>query len=294
MPLLGLLAIATMCFSASWVSSAFSYGTSIPKIDLSTRPASTTLPFQPLTSHIVTSHAIGDAFPAVGLRGLSCAVALLLLASVRTSAKASFCVGKIRRAKVVCTATRVPCTNTKAKIPEASQPSKTEHVMPLLDFVSLGDVVPSMLTAATGYTSIKVAAPAIAVELAAADKPSPTFGPAAASRQPSRASFVGGSRCSQRRARSSRNHGASAAQRAARRSVGTQMLSQSRSLPEPAVLSFDSSRLRSQIQRGLQVSSGMHSAHSRESKTPAAVKSCRITSGGYVEAIRSRNRNRTT
>jgi len=98
--------------------------------------------------------------------------------------------------------------------------------------------------------------------------PTPASVPGSASRRPSPARFAGSARFvgarSQKRAGTSRG-----AQRTSRRAVGSRL--QAVQHPQVVPLSFDSSLIRNQIQRGLQVHSKMSSdKHNREPKITAA------------------------
>jgi len=291
MPLLGLVAVAIIGFQTAWTCKAFTQGYTRPQTIRGTAPTPTGLQAQPWSDPAALPRATDAASLAEGLRSMGCAAALLLAAYARGSSKSSPKFAKCRRAKVVCAAAALPCASTPAKDQKASYPSKVERVLPSSQLISLDQVTPLVPAPAASCPAPRAAAWMTALELASTACPSSA--PASAARQPRPASFVGGSRRSQRRSQGSHSQSAAAAQRAARRAVGAQLLAEPRVAPEPLVLSFEPSCLREEIQKGLQLPAGMRSAYSRQTKAPAAAKGYGLNSGLYVQALHSNSLDRT-
>jgi len=297
MPVLGLFAAAVMWFQMAWAGKAFTLGYTLPLISRGAAPRPTSVQAQPVSDGAALHHAtVTTTSLSVGLRGMGCAAVLLLAARARFGAKSNPKLAKSCRARVVCAAAGLPCTSNPANVQEVAYLSKAERVLSSTHLISLDQVTPLVPAPASPCPAPRAAAFAIVPELASTSCPSSA--PASTARQPRPASFVGGSRRSQRRARSSRSQSTTAARRAARRAVGAQLISEPRIAPEPLVLSFDPSCLRGEIQSGLQLPASMRSACSREARAPAVAKNCGLDSDIYVRAMHSnsldKHQRRTT
>lgn len=136
-----------------------------------------------------------------------------------------------------------------------------------------------------------IASPAVPTQVrstsvaTAASAQPPSAAPAAPAAA-KKAAWVGGARRSRSRRLGSARRAAAAAARSAAKHVGARLQTAAASRSEVPAPSFDISRVRSQIQLGLQVVSGTSASHSREHKSPKMSSA----GGAEVSSVRSQTR----
>mmetsp|Transcript_156681 Transcript_156681/g.502914 ORF Transcript_156681/g.502914 Transcript_156681/m.502914 type:complete len:328 (-) Transcript_156681:436-1419(-) len=217
------------------------------------------------------------ASAAAGLPSILCAAALLAV-SARGS-KRSHQKGK-SRVSVVCSAAApnlsaawaTPAVAKNAHVP-TPQSARMASVAKLADLISLDDTeVIEMSLPAVAATPLVVLA---ALPSAA---PQPSAVPTTAC--PWAARFVGGCRRSSKGPRSTRFSSA----RAARRAVGAK-LQPAACMAEPTVMSFDSSKLRSEIQTGMRINGFLNVGNSDDAKVQKSAISMTVMNGYHTASM---------
>lgn len=225
----------------------------------------------------------------VTLQGVGyCGVALLLLASA--TSRSSLCRGskKVSKSKGHST-TVVFAAPTSTPPPSRCSSSSCYSQEALIDLLSEDVLAPAaapaplpspMLGGFVAAPTLRASVAKAAAEPKVAEEAAP--GSSAAPRSPRAARFAGGARCAAPRT-ASRSASAST-ERATRRRAGAKLIERP-TVYEPTARPFDSSRLRVEIQNGLRALSCVSTNRARASKTPAAAKECRLSSGVlYIEA----------
>mmetsp|Transcript_156683 Transcript_156683/g.502922 ORF Transcript_156683/g.502922 Transcript_156683/m.502922 type:complete len:330 (-) Transcript_156683:435-1424(-) len=213
------------------------------------------------------------ASAAAALPSILGAAALLALAVSARGSKRSHQKGK-SRVSVVCSAVApnlsaawaTPAIAKNAHVP-APQSTRVASVAKLADLISLDDteVIERSLPAVA-------ATPLVASAVLPSAAPQPSAVPTTA--RPQAARFVGGCRRSSKGPRSTRFSSA----RAARRAVGSK-LQPAACMAEPTVMSYDSSKLRSEIQTGMRINGFLNVGNSDDAKVQKSAISMTVMNG---------------
>jgi len=218
------------------------------------------------------------ASAAAGLPSILGAAALLALAVSARGSKRSHQKGK-SRVSVVCsaaapnlsTAWATPAVAKNAPVP-APQSARVASVVKLVALISLDD---------TEVNEVSLPAVAAIPLVASAALPSAAPQPSAVptSARPQAARFIGGCRRSSKGPRSTRFTA-----RAARRAVGAK-LQPAACMAEPIVMSFDSSKLRSEIQTGMRINGFVNVGNSDDAKVQKSAISMTAMNGYHTASM---------